>query len=185
MKRPKLVTSVLTVAAILLVAALVGLVVIYSGWIDVAASKPEGAITSWVLGTTMDHSVHRHAAGFSPDLSRADLNEGAEHYEAMCAVCHGAPGREPTVIAQGLNPDAPDLTEAAGDWTPGEIYWILEHGIKMSGMPAFGKTHTPEQLTNMTAFVVKMQGMTAQEYQKVTGQATTTSGPGDTSNHRD
>ncbi len=179
MKHPKTVTAVLTMAILLVLAVVIGLVVMYCGLPNVAASKPEGAVMSWVLGTTMDHSVRRQAAGFSPDLSRADLAEGAEHYAAMCATCHGGPQDEPpSGIGEGLNPKPQDLREAAGDWKAGEIYWIVEHGIKMTGMPAFGKTHTPEQLTNMTAFVARMPAMTPQECQRLTGVRPTTSKPG-------
>jgi mono/diheme cytochrome c family protein len=118
------------------------------------------------------------ASGISPDLSRADLAEGAEHYAAMCIMCHGGPGNEPpNYIGLGLNPTPPDLQEAAGDWKPGEVYWIIEHGIKMTGMPAFGKTHSPEQLTNITAFVVKMPTMTVEEYMRLKGTGPTTSMP--------
>ncbi len=48
------------------------------------------------------------------------------------------------------------------------------HGIKMTGMPSFGKTHSSEQLTNITAFIEKMPTMTAEEYQQLTGQGQTT-----------
>jgi mono/diheme cytochrome c family protein len=178
MKHTKIVTAVLTTAILLVLVILAGVVVVYSGLSDVAASKPEGALTSWVLGTAMDHSVRRHASGISPDLSRADLAEGAEHYAAMCTMCHGGPGGEsPNYIGLGLNPAPPDLRESAGDWKAGEIYWILDNGIKMTGMPAFGKTHSPEQLTNITAFVVKMPTMTTQEYQRLKGAGPATSMP--------
>src|ERR1035437_1559289 len=94
MKHPKTVTAVFTTVILLALVIVIGLVVVYSGLPDVAASKPEGAVTSWVLATTMDHSVRRQAAGISPDLSHADLAEGAEHYTAMCVACHGGPGGE-------------------------------------------------------------------------------------------
>ena len=165
-------------AILLVLVIVISLIVVYSGLTGVAASKPEGTVTAWVLGTTMDHSVRRQAAGISPDLSSADLAEGAEHYTAMCTMCHGGPGGElPNYIGVGLNPTPPDLREAAGDWKPGEVYWIIEHGIKMTGMPAFGKTHSPEQLTNITAFVVKLPTMTAEEYQRLIGPGPATSMP--------
>jgi len=178
MKHPKIVTAVFTAAIVLVFMIVIGLIVVYSGLPNVAANQPEGAIASWVLGTTQDHSVRRHASGISPDLARADLAEGAEHYAAMFIMCHGGPGNEPpNYVGLGLNPTSPDLREAAGDWKPGEIYWIIENGIKMTGMPAFGKTHSPEQLTNITAFVAKMPTMTVEEYKRLKGTGPTTSMP--------
>jgi mono/diheme cytochrome c family protein len=176
MKHPKLVTAIVTVVVLLVAEVLIALAVAYSGVVDVAASKPEGAVASWFLSTTLDHSVSRHAQVISPDLARADLAEGAEHYAAMCAFCHGGPGHPPGEISRGFNPPPPDLAES-GDLTAGEIYWILDNGIKMTGMPAFGKTHTPEQLTSMTAFVKKLPAMTPDEYQRLTSPAKTTTEP--------
>ena len=175
MKHPKTFTAVVTVAGLLILGIVIGLVVIYSGLPNVAASRPEGAVTSWVLGTTMDHSVRRQASDISPDLSHANLADGAQHYSAMCAMCHGGPGDvQPNAIGMGLNPDAPNLIKAAGYWKPGEIYWIIDNGIKMTGMPAFGKTLSPPQLTNLTAFVEQMPKMTPQEYQDLLGAGPTT-----------
>jgi hypothetical protein len=71
-KHPKIVTAILTTVILLVLVIVIGLVVVYSGLPNVAASKPDGAVTSWVLGTTMEHSVRRQAAGISPDLSRGD-----------------------------------------------------------------------------------------------------------------
>jgi len=178
MKHPQTVTAVSTAVVILVLMIVIGLVVVYSGLLNVAASKPEGAATRWMLRTTMENSVRRQAAGISPDLSRGDLAEGAEHYEAMCVACHGGPEDEPpSYIGVGLNPAPSELRKSASRWNAGEIYWIIEHGIKMTGMPAFGKTHSPEQLTNITAFVEKMSTMTAEEYNRLTGTEPTTSMP--------
>ena len=188
MKHPKIATAILTTVILLVLMIVIGVVVVYSGLPNVGASKPEGAVTSWVLGTTVEHSVRRQAAGMSPDLSRADLAEGAEHYVAMCAMCHGGPGNEPpSEIGSGLNPAPPNLRKSASRWKAGEIYWIVEHGIKMTGMPAFGKTHSPEQLTNITAFIETMPTMTADEYQHLIGPEPTTSQPsgGESPHHHD
>jgi len=51
----------------------------------------------------------------------------------MCVMCHGAPGVERFDAGKGLYPDAPDLAEAAPDWTLQETYWITKNGIKDTG----------------------------------------------------
>lgn len=180
MKHPKIATAVLTTAIIIVLAIVTGLVVMYSGLPNVAASKPEGPITSWMLGTTMDHSVRRHAADVSIDLARADLAEGAKRYDKMCAGCHGAPGREP---AEGFNPPPPELREAAGDWKAEEIYWIVDNGIKMTAMPTFGKKLSVEQMTSITAFTIKLPTMTAQEYQQLAHAESAASQPASAQAH--
>ena len=148
-------------------------VVVYSGIYNVAATKPEPGATDWVLSTTMDRSVHHHAAGIrvSATYESPDPSEGYEHFSEMCVACHGAPGIEPSEMGKGLNPRALDLSEAANEWTPSEVYWIVKNGIKMSGMPAFGPTHDDEKLWNITAFVKRLPGL-APEQDAMRGKAT-------------
>jgi mono/diheme cytochrome c family protein len=68
---------------------------------------------------------------------------GVHVYKANCAVCHGIPGQPPTTVAKGMFPDPPQLFEKdqmVTDDPEGIIYWIATNGIRLSGMPGFGKT---------------------------------------------
>ncbi len=87
------------------------------------------------------------------------IAEGAGHYAESCAHCHGAPGAEPAEWSRGMRPEPPHLTEAAAEWTPEEIHWIVSNGIKMSGMPDFGSHHAPEEIVALTAFVSALPGL--------------------------
>lgn len=60
----------------------------------------------------------------------------------MCAVCHGAPGEERGEVGKGMNPTLPRLERVADQWSDREIFWILKHGIRLAGMPAFGATRS-------------------------------------------
>lgn len=64
---------------------------------------------------------------------------GAETYKAHCAVCHGLPGKPMTAIAKGMFPKPPELMQGKGvtDDPPGETYWKVVHGIRLTGMPGF------------------------------------------------
>jgi mono/diheme cytochrome c family protein len=64
---------------------------------------------------------------------------GAQTYKENCAVCHGLPGKPMTAIAKGMFPKPPELMEGKGvtDDTPGETYWKVVHGIRLTGMPGF------------------------------------------------
>lgn len=53
-------------------------------------------------------------------------------------MCHGAPGVEPSEAGKGLQPDLPDLAEAVKEWAPAKLFWIVKHGVKMTGTPGFG-----------------------------------------------
>ena len=100
----------------------------------------------------------------------AMISEGAEHYAAMCAGCHLAPGMEDTEIRAGLNPQPPKL---ADPWpnNPGEQFWAIKHGIKFTAMPAWGPTHDDKTIWNIVAFLQKIQTLTPQQYAQMTANA--------------
>jgi mono/diheme cytochrome c family protein len=157
-----------TILGLVILGILTAALFIYSGWYDVAASKPHLALTSHLLHTTMERSVAVRAADIQPpDLSGQDLiKKGAEHYHRNCAVCHGAPGIPLGKIGKGLMPQPPELAKKAGEWTSAELYWIVKHGIKMTGMPAWGKTHKEEDLWAIVAFTERLPNMSANEYRQ-------------------
>lgn len=61
-------------------------------------------------------------------------------------------------------PHPPALAHAAQEWSPEEVFWLVKHGVKMSGMPAFGPTHDDAAIWNMAAFVKAMPQMSAEQY---------------------
>ena len=147
----------------------VALALVTSGRVDVAATSPDSALARWVFATAMESAVRRHAAEVAPPASAnededASVRAGAVAYAAMCAECHGAPGVEPGVVGQGLEPEPPDLAKSAQEWTPEELFWITAHGIRMTGMPAFGPTHSDAELWEVVAFVRRLPHLSASEY---------------------
>ena len=111
------------------------------------------------------------AVDLPEDPSQELLAEGAGHYAESCAHCHGAPGQDPAEWSRGMRPEPPHLTEAATNWEAGEISWIIANGIKMSGMPAFGQHHVPEEIVALTAFVSALPGLSPDDYKTLTGSA--------------
>jgi mono/diheme cytochrome c family protein len=139
----------------------------YSGLADVAASSPHWPVTRWLLSAAMESAVKRRAAKIAsaPFLDDPErIQSGTLAYDAMCAQCHGAPGVRPGVVGEGLNPEPPDLVKSAGRWTPAEIFWITKHGVRMTGMPAFGSTHSDEELWEVVAVVKRLPEMSPVEY---------------------
>ena len=84
----------------------------------------------------------------------------------MCVMCHGAPGIEAGEAREGLNPQPPLLAKVKDLVTdpPGELFWVIKNGIKMTGMPAWGPTHSDEKIWAMVAFVRKLPNLSAEEY---------------------
>jgi mono/diheme cytochrome c family protein len=155
---------------------------VYSGLYDAAAATPHSPPVRWLLSAAMRSSVERRAAGIVPPFSLENperTRSGFAAYDDMCAVCHGTPGSEPSVIAQGLNPEAPDLADEADEWSDGELFWIIKQGIRMTGMPAFGPTHDEGELWDVVAFVRQLPELDAQEYQRLRDErARPPAGPG-------
>lgn len=164
--------TVVTVVLVLLVLVLAGLGFIYSGVYDVAASTPDTGLIQWALETTQHRSVHRRAEEVqAPPLDDPDLiRTGLIEYHEMCVVCHGAPGIQISPTGQGLNPSPPELARESGE-EAGELFWVTKNGIKMTGMPAFGVTHSDEELWAIVAFMKTMGDLSPEEYQRMVDEA--------------
>jgi len=163
----KIVVIVVLVEIVVVAAAF--LIGMYSGVYDVAATVPHLGITSWVFSTTMDRSVRHNAAGISvsEDYKNANPAEGYERYHQMCEGCHGGPGIKQGEIGAGLNPLPQWLVDAAPDWTPAEVYWIVKNGVKMTGMPGFGASYDDKKLWSIAAFVKRLPDMTPEQYKEM------------------
>lgn len=161
------VTVFITLLVVILLAIAAGLGYIYSGAYNVAATQADTAPERWLFTTTMRRSVEVRAAGITvPDLNDAKkVQSGYWDYKEMCEFCHLAPGVPPTEVSQGLMPRAPDLHAEASDWNDAELFWIVKHGVRMTGMPAWGPTHSDEKLWSIVAFLKKYPELSADQYQ--------------------
>jgi mono/diheme cytochrome c family protein len=169
-------TSVLTglaagAAALLLLLAAVGLVVVYTGAYNVAATEEHTSFVRWAFATTFRSSVQQRAADLIPPegITPSMLETGASDYKAMCEHCHGGPGAERSEWASGMRPRPPYLAEAAPHWELREVFWLVRHGARMTGMPAFGPTHDERTLWGIAAFVKELPAMTPEAYAALTG----------------
>lgn len=152
-------------AGMLLVLAVVALLTIETGGYDVAADARHETPVEWALTTTMRNSVQARAADLeAPAFTDAMVAAGAGEYKAMCQHCHGGVGAARAEWAHGMRPMPPALAGAADEWAPREIFWIVKHGIKMTGMPAFGGSHDDPTLWNIAAFVAALPAMDAARY---------------------
>ncbi len=154
------------------VAAVAG---VYGGVYNIGADAPHWAVTRSMIDLFRERSIAvRSVRIIVPPLDDpAMIAEGAAHYRAMCADCHLAPGMSNTEIREGLYPLPPNLAELGHEEhevnnskrEAARQFWIIKHGIKMTSMPAAGKTHDDEAIWGLVAFVRKLPTMTAEEYQ--------------------
>lgn len=146
-----------------------GAAFIYSGAYDVAATAPDASATQWALNTAMIQSVKSRAGSVqAPDqFTEEQVRNGFTEFSEMCVACHGAPGKERGEIGKGLNPRPPKLSKASEFWSASELFWIVKHGVKMTGMPAFGPTHTDDRIWSIVALLKQLPTMTPEQYDQM------------------
>jgi mono/diheme cytochrome c family protein len=172
---------------------LLGLALVFAGvglWYvtsrGVSAKEQPTAAEQFVARRVRGMAIAGHAKALknpvqaSPDA----IAEGREHFADHCALCHGNDGSGNTEVGRGLWPKPPDMRLAATqDLTDGELFWIIENGIRFTGMPAWSHSEnegeaaswhlvhfirhlpklTPEEIKQMEALNPKSPGEGQQE----------------------
>lgn len=156
-----------TIALLVVVAAAVLWSGIYSFAADVAHSQPVHSIIEFARDRSI--SVRADDIKVPPLADQQLVSKGAGNYEAMCAKCHQAPGTGPTELSRGLYPSPPDLTRHAVD--PAAAFWTIKHGIKASGMPAWGKSMQDRDIWSLVAFLQKLPSMDQAAYRTLVEQS--------------
>jgi cytochrome c553 len=168
--------------ALLAAAGLGALAVSASGVIPLQASSGHFAITEWFLVFTKERSIATHTLG--KELTGLDdpalIALGAGHYESGCRPCHGSPGQPAPVVPAAMLPPPPDLTVRALEYAPEELFYIIKHGIKLTGMPMWPAQTRDDEVRAVTAFMVRMPELDASGYRNlvhgVAGQGESESG---------
>ncbi len=149
----------------------VAVAVVWFGVYDVAATSKHAPPVEWFLHFVMQRSVAAHA----PELHVPDLNDpnlilrGALHYASGCAACHGAPGEIASPIAQQMTPVPPGLYGAWKDFDASQLFWIIQHGVKMTAMPAWPAPGRGDEIWAMVAFVEQLRALTPPDYLALIG----------------
>jgi mono/diheme cytochrome c family protein len=149
-----------SICAIVLIGAAVVAAFFFGGFYNVAASEEDAGIVSWALVHIREASIQRRVVGTPPMKldDPATIREGGRKFaEHGCTNCHGAPGVEWAKFSEGLNPGPPDLKDVANEDEPARIFWVVKNGIRMTGMPSFGKAGMSDNdIWEVVAFVKKL-----------------------------
>lgn len=161
--------SAITVVVLALASLLVVGIFVWSGVYNVGADDAHTKPVYSMLGMMRDRSITARARKLHPPPNLDDaarIRQGAGNYNAMCTGCHLAPGMEATELSQGLYPAPPNLSQVdVGDAS--HHFWVIKHGIKASGMPAWGKSMNDGYIWNMVAFLRQLPKLDAAQYQAV------------------
>jgi mono/diheme cytochrome c family protein len=163
--------AVIGLAAILV--ALAGGIYFFGGYYNVSAAVEDPGLLQWTVGRVREASMDRQSEAVGeppfklddPQMVRAGAREFAEH---GCQTCHGAPGVTAAGLSKGLNPEPPNLKEVADD-EPGHIFWAIKNGIRMTGMPSFGKAGVDDKdIWEIAAFIKKLPDVSDADYKSWT-----------------
>lgn len=85
--------------------------------------------------------------------SEASVAEGQKRFGTECSMCHGLNGRTPTDNGRWMYPRAADLgSDQVQQYSDRELFWIINNGIRLSGMPAFGKVETDAHIWDLVHY---------------------------------
>ena len=102
--------------------------------------------------------------------STENIRRGMEHFSLHCAPCHSNEGGGHTVFGKGLYPKPPDLRAAeTQNKSDGELYYTIDNGVRLSGMPAFSGTHTAAQTWRLVLFIRHLPQITPEELNEMNG----------------
>jgi mono/diheme cytochrome c family protein len=154
-----------TIFVVLGLVVVIGIVGFYQ--IEIGALQEPGHLET-VLATRAKHIlVHRSSRDNIPpaptDL-QASIEEGAKLFGTECAECHGLDGHTPTDAGRWMYPRATDLTSPeVQKYSDPELFWIVKNGIRLSGMPAFGRVESDEHIWNLTHYIRTLRGSSRPE----------------------
>jgi cytochrome c553 len=159
------------------VMAAAGFAVAASGLIPLKASAGHWAITQAILQFSKSRSIATHAIGIDvPPLDDPELLlRGAGHFDLGCRPCHGSVRGDIPRIPQAMLPPPPALTVRAIERSPAELFYVVKHGLKFTGMPAWPTQQRDDEVWAVVAFLRQLPTLERDDYRKLTGADT--SGP--------
>jgi cytochrome c553 len=160
----------LTVGAIAAGGLLIAALVVVSGVVPIKASSGHWAITAAFLDFAKTRSVWTHSWGIrAPALDdEALVLKGAGHYETACLPCHGGPGRSIPPVVTAMTPPPPQLDDQKlARWSPEELFAIVKHGIKFTGMPGWPVQQRDDEIWGMVAFLRRLPRLDAAGYRQI------------------
>ena len=149
--------------------AVAGFLVAASGIIPLRASSGHWGITAWFLNFSMKRSVITHTIGLSaPPLDDPKLVlRGASHFETGCRPCHGAVNLQLPGITRQMTPRPPYLPPTIPRWKPDELFYIVKHGVKFTGMPAWPAQQRDDEVWAVVAFLLLLPGLDDEGYRRL------------------
>lgn len=154
---------------------IVAATVIASGVIDVGADTPHSSAAFSILSYARERAIARSSGEINAPANLGEperIRRGAGNYAAMCVNCHLSPGNADSEIRKGLYPTPPNLSQqlagAPNERDAARRFWIIKHGVKASGMPAWSKGGMDDKsIWDLVAFLQKMPTLSKADYDQL------------------
>lgn len=147
--------KILVVVLLLLAAALAG--TSFAMWFDLSALPAPGHFETYIATKGKEWVVYRDSrreAVREPPVTSESSENGQMIFQSECVFCHGSDGREPSDVGRNLYPRAPALGSVrVQNWSDPELFWIIQNGIRLSGMPGFGKQLSHQETWDLVRYV--------------------------------
>jgi mono/diheme cytochrome c family protein len=156
------VRKVLLGAVLMLVILLLsGLAVMRLGLMPVNADGTHSSLEARIMPQVLHASIASHASGVMNPISvnEENLKAGASTYKAMCARCHSTPGGNLSVYGQSFYPPAPQLLGGMSNYTDSQLFWTIKHGIRNTGMPAWGNMLSDDEIWQIVSLLKNSQDL--------------------------
>jgi mono/diheme cytochrome c family protein len=135
-----------------------GLLLALKGFVSMRADNPPSKLEATLAGHAMDANVARAAPKVTNPVpaDEANLVVGARLYRDHCALCHGDPVHPKALLADSLNPPAPQFMNDMADMPDNQNYYILQHGIRWTAMPGWKSVLTEQEVWHLVIFLSHM-----------------------------
>jgi cytochrome c553 len=154
---------------------LLGLVIAWSGLLPLGASSGHFALTRWLVESTKRRTVKARSLSTPMEGAKKTLDDpaqirlGAGYFQIGCRSCHEPPGAEPARALRYMLPRPAHLVDRVGLWEPEELFWIVRHGLKFTGMPGWPSQGREDEVWAVVSFLRRMPEMDVAEYRQVAG----------------
>jgi thiosulfate dehydrogenase len=125
------------------------------GYMVVNADSTPSSMERWVASTALDAAIEHQAPRAENPVPKTDANliDGMKLYAMNCGVCHGGLDRKRNVLGGAFYPPAPQILVEALDDPEWHIFFAVKHGVRRTGMPAWGKVMGDNDLWKIVAFL--------------------------------
>ena len=158
----------------LITLALVAILLLVVGYVSLNnlffASAPPGRVETSLALRARNLSIPSDARqARNPFAGQKDAwREVLDHYAEHCEACHAYDGHGGAEVGRNLNPRTPDMAQArTQQLTDGELFYIIQNGVRWTGMPAWKRNHTPEETWRLVSFIRHIPSLTAEEMRQI------------------